>query len=319
MLNYTKNMGENVVLADLGEDFAVYKMQSDNGSGVMTMYRVFDGIYVLYNDFRMPDCVSYFQPSAEMLCIDHCRSGRIEWQTNDGRFLYIESGDMQINNRHYHRCNFSFPLKEYYGVTIAFEIGKAQKILPYILDGFNVDINAISDKFCKNDFVFLMRASRRIEHIFSELYDLPEDIRLNYCKIKVLELLLFLGSSEVSAEREKRTCYAKSNVLKVKAAAEFIAQNPSEKITIEQLACKFNMSPTAFKSCFKGVFGETVHSYIKSFRMNLAENLLRNSDLSVIEIASEVGYENAGKFSAAFRSAFGTTPLAYRKSNVRLD
>ncbi len=319
MFCYAGNMGENMILSDSGEYFAVYTMRSGNGSGTMTMYRVFDGIYVLYNEFKMSDCVSYFQPTAEILCIDHCRSGRIEWETKDGKFLYVESGDMQINNRHYHNCGFSFPLKEYYGVTVAFEIEKAQKILPNILEGFNADINAISDKFCKNNSAFLMRASKRIEHIFSELYDLPEDIRLSYCKIKVLELLLFLGSPEISAKPEKRIYYAKSNVIKVKAAAEFVSQNPSEKITIEQLAEKFNMSPTAFKSCFKGVFGETVYSFIKSFRMNLAEAMLRNTDKSVMEIASEVGYENAGKFSAAFRSVFGTTPLAYRKSNVRLD
>ena len=42
-----------------------------------------------------------------------------------------------------------------------------------------------------------MRVGKQIEHIFSELYDLPECVRLPYFKIKVLELLLFLETLDV--------------------------------------------------------------------------------------------------------------------------
>ena len=46
--------------------------------------------------------------------------------------------------------------------------------------------------------------------------------------------------------------------------------------------------------------------------MQVAAKCLREGRMSVTEVAERVGYENAGKFSAAFRQAFGCTPSAYQ-------
>jgi hypothetical protein len=45
-----------------------------------------------------------------MLCVDHCREGRIEWETEGNGYLYVESGDVQIDSRGHHVRNFCFPL-----------------------------------------------------------------------------------------------------------------------------------------------------------------------------------------------------------------
>ncbi|MGN1136585.1 MAG: helix-turn-helix domain-containing protein [Oscillospiraceae bacterium] len=313
------DMGKNVKLLDSGEGCSVFGVEDETGNGRMTMYSVFDGVYVMYNDFHMAHCFSYFQPDREMLCIDHCREGRIEWQTKDGRFIYIEASDMQLNSRHYHCCDFCFPLSHYHGVTVGFDLNIAEKALPHIIDGFDVDIRKICRKFCSDNDTFLMRADRRIEHIFSELYDLPDDIRLNYFKIKVLELLLFLGSEKLQPECEKRPYYTRTQVEKIKAIAKLITDDPEKRYTLEELSEKFDISLTSMKECFKGVYGTSIYAYAKSYRMNMAAVMLKNTDKSVLEIAGLSGYENAGKFSSAFRAAFGMTPLQYRKNPVRMD
>lgn len=313
------DMGKNVRMLDLGENHAVFGVEDETGSGTMTMYSVFDGVYIMYNDFHMAHCFSYFSPNIDMLCIDHCREGRIEWQTNDGRVLYIEAGDMQINTRHYHCTDFCFPLSHYHGVTVGFDLEAAEKSLPNILDGFDVNIREICDKFCNSGGSFLMRADRQTEHIFSELYNLPDDIKLNYFKIKVLELLLFLGSSQMKPKSEKRTYYTRVQVEKIKAIAGLITDNPERKYTLKELSESFDIPLTSMKECFKWVFGTSISAYTRSYRMNMAAVMLKNTDKSVLEIASSVGYENAGKFSSAFRSAFDMTPLKYRKNPVRMD
>lgn len=313
------DMGKNVKLLDSGDGFSVFEVEDETGSGRMTMYRVFDGIYVMYNDFHMARCFSYFKPDRDMLCIDHCREGRIEWQTNDGRFVYIEAGDMQINTRHYHCCDFCFPLSHYHGVTVGFDLETAEKTLPNILEGFDVNIREICSKFCNVGEPFFMRADKQTEHIFSELYNLPDDIRLNYFKIKVLELLLFLGSAQVKPKCEKRTYYTRAQVEKIKGIAKLITGNPERKYTLEELSERFDIPLTSMKECFKGVFGTSIYAYTKSYRMNMAAVMLKNTDKSVLEIAGSVGYENAGKFSSAFRSVFDMTPLKYRKNPVRMD
>lgn len=160
------DMGKNVKLLDSGEGYSVFGVEDETGNGRMTMYSVFDGVYVMFNDFHMAHCFSYFQPDMEMLFIDHCREGRIEWQTKDGRFIYIEAGDMQLNSRHYHCCDFCFPLSHYHGVTVGFDLNIAEKALPHIIEGLDVDIRKICRKFCNHNDTFLMRADRQIEHFF---------------------------------------------------------------------------------------------------------------------------------------------------------
>ncbi|MFR1299594.1 MAG: helix-turn-helix domain-containing protein [Blautia massiliensis (ex Durand et al. 2017)] len=53
---------------------------------------------------------------------------------------------------------------------------------------------------------------------------------------------------------------------------------------------------TTMKKCFKDVYGDSIYSYQKRYRMNLAANmLLQDKEKEVQEIAASVGYENPGK------------------------
>ena len=64
---------------------------------------------------------------------------------------------------------------------------------------------------------------------------------------------------------------------------------------------------------FKSVYGASLAAHIKQHRMERAAELLRETDMSVAEIAAAVGYESQGKFTAAFKNQFAALPTAYRK------
>lgn len=57
----------------------------------------------------------------------------------------------------------------------------------------------------------------------------------------------------------------------------------------------------------------TVYEYIKRCKIDRAKYLLKNSDMYIIEIDNEVGYENLSKFTALFKIYNNMTPLKYRK------
>ena len=59
----------------------------------------------------------------------------------------------------------------------------------------------LAEKFCDRSGYFAARSSARVEHIFSELYQVPEAFRMGYFKVKILELLLFLSALELPAGR----------------------------------------------------------------------------------------------------------------------
>lgn len=148
-MNLTEQMmGGNVRKICEDETCTVFQLREENGEGLMTVYPVFKGCFLLYNDFHMEYCTSGFQPGdgIQMFCIDHCREGRIEWGIASNRYLYIEAGDIQINNRSCHCGLFSFPLRHYHGITIGFNVEEAESELLHIMDGFCVDLRKLPRK-----------------------------------------------------------------------------------------------------------------------------------------------------------------------------
>lgn len=319
MLFTQEEMGRNVKVVCENETCVVFQVKDGSGEGLMTCYPVFKGCYLMYNDFHMAECSSGFKPKSRLFVIDHCREGRIEWNLGQNRYIYVEAGDMNVNSREQHCLKFSFPLRHYHGLTIGFDVDEAGDSLLHVMEGFSVDIKKLREKFCPNNRTFIMRAGSQINHIFSELYDLPEQIRLPYFKIKVLELLLFLEMLDVPSDGEERPYFYKAQVDKIKDIVALLTDDLEHWYTLEELSEKFSFPLTSLKKCFKGIYGCSIAAYMKEYRMNAAALMLKNTQDSVIDIAARVGYSNPGKFAAAFRSVIGMTPTEYRKTSDQLD
>lgn len=95
---------------------------------------------------------------------------------------------------------------------------------------------------------------------------------------------------------------------------DFLTEDLSARYTIDELARRFLINPSALKEIFKAVYGNSIAFHIKEHRMELAANLLLNTDASIGVIAAEAGYENPSKFSAEFKKLYGLLPAAYRKA-----
>ena len=101
----------------------------------------------------------------------------------------------------------------------------------------------------------------------------------------------------------------------IKEIHAFLVEHFEEHYTIDELSERFGMSPTVMKKCFKGVYGDSIYSYMKTYRLQVAERLLKESDLTVGEIAAKAGYLNPNKFTSAFRAEYGMPPTAYRRKS----
>ena len=76
---------------------------------------------------------------------------------------------------------------------------------------------------------------------------------------------------------------------------------------------RYLINPTTLKTVFKQVYGNSLAAHMKEHRMEKAASLLRETELSVAEIAGQVGYESQSKFTAAFKEQFGKLPKEYRR------
>lgn len=98
------------------------------------------------------------------------------------------------------------------------------------------------------------------------------------------------------------------------AAVSQIHAAPGEDWTVESLAGKAYMSRSAFAARFVEIVGETPFQYMTRWRMQVAADLLKNSNLTLSEIANRVGYQSDLTFSKAFRRQMNTSPGRYRRT-----
>lgn len=315
-MNENITLGSNIEQVLKCDNCIIYQMENATGEGIMTCYEVFKGVYLIYNDFHIDRCKSNLQISDDMFCIDHCREGRMEWEFTKDKYVYIEAEDIKIDDRGDHQKYFTFPLKHYHGISIAIFINEATKSLNQCINGISIDLKEIIEKFKSCGSYFITRGDLKISHIFSELYDVPKEIKQEYYKIKIIELLLYLKAMNVPFNYAERPYFYKSQIGKVKEVEDFIVKNLDKQYSQEELAKKFNIPLTALKNCFKAVHGATIYSYTQNYRMNIAAIRLLHSNETVAQIAVSLGYNNAGKFSTAFKRVLGKLPQEYRLQNT---
>lgn len=298
------------------ESFSIYRSQDSTGDCKVTVYPAFSGIELVYYDVHMQSCDINLAKGREMLIITHCQEGRIEFEYKNGEYLYLASGDLSIQKNTENIRHRYCPLSHYHGVSVAIDMNRVPRCFSCILDDVFVSPEELEMKFCSEKPYSIMRENISIEHIFSELYSVPENIRKGYHKVKVLELLLFLSGLEYKGESEERRYFSRSQVTAAKEAKKYLLAHLDEHITITELADMLGISPTSLKICFKGVYGDTINGYITNYKMQKAASLLKNTDKSVLEIAGIVGYNNGSKFAGAFRRVMNKSPNEYRKSLV---
>lgn len=113
---------------------------------------------------------------------------------------------------------------------------------------------------------------------------------------------------------EKMRKYSRSdtNSRHINVCKEYIYSHIKERITIEDLADELGVSSGYLSRLFKKETGVSVSAYIRRQKIDMAKNLLRFSDYSMIEIANRLSFSSQSHFIQQFREAVGMTPKKYR-------
>ena len=128
-------------------------------------------------------------------------------------------------------------------------------------------------------------------------------------KIKELVLLLIQSNNIDSVLELIKNLYT-SRVTDFK---EIIALHTYSNLGTEELAKLCQMSLSTFNRTFKKEFDTTPLQYITSKRLKKAENLLKNSEMTISQIAFETGYNDPQYFTRIFKKNIGSTPTIYRE------
>lgn len=97
-------------------------------------------------------------------------------------------------------------------------------------------------------------------------------------------------------------------------ALRLLQDDPAHPWTIAHLAAKAGVSRAALARRFAELVGEPPMTYLTNWRLALAADLLRDTDLTIAAIAHRIGYGSAFALSGAFKRVYGVSPQEHRGS-----
>ena len=100
------------------------------------------------------------------------------------------------------------------------------------------------------------------------------------------------------------------------AVLQYITENYAENITLKSIADQLNYTPSYVSKLFVTYTGVNFKNYLDSFRIRHAIKQVKNTDLTIADIASNCGYNNIRTFNNAFRRITGISPSEMRKANI---
>lgn len=100
--------------------------------------------------------------------------------------------------------------------------------------------------------------------------------------------------------------------LYISAAENYIKSNIHKKVTVQEVADFLGISRNHLSRIYKQATETTIQQYIISIKLDTAAQYLKNTDLSIGEIASNVGYSDSLEFSKVFKKYFNVSPSQWR-------
>lgn len=134
-----------------------------------------------------------------------------------------------------------------------------------------------------------------------------------YVESKALELLA-LQFDQLTTHPEVRgpIVLGADDLDRLYDARDRLVQQSMNPPSLIELARQVGLNDRKLKQGFRQLFNTTVFGYLQDYRMQQAQQLLRQTNLTVAQIATQVGYRNPEAFSTAFRRKFAVSPKAYQ-------
>jgi AraC-like DNA-binding protein len=130
------------------------------------------------------------------------------------------------------------------------------------------------------------------------------------------EIMDYIGKSE-SFSYLASSDYVKSKFettnKRVNLIHEFLMKNYQNEIDLKEVAEIVHMAPASVCRFFKSSTGLTIFEYLNKIKIDYSCQLLMNSDMNIVDISYDCGFNNLSHFNKQFKKFNGTTPTQFRK------
>ncbi len=219
----------------------------------------------------------------------------------------VEEGDIILIN----------PEEDHYGMPISIEKPSIEFFVGFSNFKFK---NMIENTLFLNEFPIIKTTPSSRKKFLDLINSIIEENTLNQTG-KDFMLQSYLTQFVILAIRERQqenTIFSENKKSTIsKEIQTYFHEHFSEKISLEQIAKNLYLSPFYISKVFKEEIGETPINYLIKIRLENAKDLLLNrKNLSIKEISSIVGYEDAYHFSKSFKKYYGLSPAEYKKLHI---
>jgi len=121
----------------------------------------------------------------------------------------------------------------------------------------------------------------------------------------------------IIADTQNNTSLFVYDRFEVDRSIAYMNSHLAEKITLEDLAGRVNLSVGHFSKIFKSVTGETPIEFLNTIRLQKARHLLINNTDNITEIALKCGFRSSAYFSTCFIEKYRMTPSSYRQKVLK--
>lgn len=246
---------------------------------------------------------------------------------------------MYFNNFITNNINFPQHLHSYVEIIYVLEgelnvgINEKSRLLKKGEAGFSFpnDIHCYSTPSVSKSIIVLF-SPEIINGFFGSKQELTLENPYFICDIKVIELLNML-LEEFKGQNNELVIKGLLYLIFGKMEPQFVFQNKkhvydntvqiilkyveshfTEKLTLDSLAKSLGFSKFYISRLFNCKIGYQFNDYVNNLRIKLAQSLLTETDMSIINISYECGFDSQRSFNRAFRSLLLQTPTEFRKS-----
>lgn len=232
--------------------------------------------------------------------------------------FYIIGGDgqFQINGK-------LFPVQAHQLVVvnpniIHTEVSYEAHPLQYIvlgIEGLELTISGSDEaQYCIYTFPEHNEVLICMQHVLQEMQERrPEYQTLCLAYMDIIMVQLMRNASVSVTQTQSQSRFPANR--QCAAVLQYIDQHYKENITLDLLAEKVSINKYYMAHAFKREYGVSPINYLISCRIREGKRLLAETDLSLSQISSVLGFSSSSYFSQSFRNAEGVSPTEYRKAN----
>ncbi len=291
-----------------------YREQHCGCEGLYLDYPVLPGAELILCRHSHAASRLHHAPMPDVLQLNLCLKGRMEWQLCTQDRIYLSPGDMSV-----HRMDAccpssqSFSSGQYEGILLLLHVPLLYRGLPADLEAAGMCLQQLLRNFGDGGQPYVFPAAPASESLFAMLEYIPDACRPAYFRLKLQELLLYLSLQENLGQSPAGSTYPPETVRIIQEIHARLVSNLRERITIENLSREFLINTSTLKTAFKALYGSPIAQYMRAYRIHYAAGLLIKTEMTAGEIADEVGYESQSKFTAAFKAVMQISPTEYRE------